>query len=99
MYRGTTPELTFTLPFSAEIIDNAYVSFSQYGAIKIDKALTDCRADGEKLIVRLTQAETLSLKSETDVEIQISIRIGDNVMRSQIIRVQVERILKNGAIE
>lgn len=99
MLRGTTPTLTFTLPFSASTIDNAYVSFAQYGAVKIDKPFRDCQADGNKLIVKLSQTETLSLRSGTAVEIQISIRIGDNVMRSQIISTTVERILKDVEIK
>lgn len=62
MYRGSTPTLTFTLPFSTVDIDNAYVTFAQYGTVKIDKPLTACGCDGNKLTVKLTQEETLSLR-------------------------------------
>jgi hypothetical protein len=98
MYRGTTPTLTFTLPFSTENIDNAYITFAQYGTVKIDKPLQDCKCDDNKLVVRLTQEETLSLRCDCAVEMQISIRAGENVMRSQIISTTVERILKDGEI-
>lgn len=99
MYRGTTPTLVFTLPFSTSDIDNAYVTFAQYGTVKIDKQFSACSCNGNDLIVRLTQAETLSLRGGCDVEIQISIRIGDSVMRSQIITTTVDCILREGEIE
>lgn len=98
MHRGTTPTLTFTLPFSTENVDNAYITFDQYGTVKIDKALPELECDGNKITVRLTQAETLSLRHDCAVEMQISIRVGSNVMRSQIISTTVERILKDGEI-
>lgn len=99
MYRGSTPTLTFTLPFSTVDIDNAYVTFAQYGTVKIDKPLTACGCDGNKLTVKMTQEETLSLRCGCSVEMQVSVRIGENVMRSQIITTTVERILKETVIE
>lgn len=99
MYRGTTPTLTFTLPFPTADIDNAYVTFAQHGTVKIDKPLSACGCDGNKLTVKLTQEETLSLRCDGVVEMQVSARIGENVVRSQIITTTVERILKEAAIE
>lgn len=99
MYRGTTPTLTFTLPFSTRNIDNAYVSFAQRGAIVVDKPLSECTLNGNNLIVTLSQEETLSLKSGLSVEIQISVRIGDSVMRSSIMTTTVKRILKDEEIK
>lgn len=98
MYRGSTPTLTFALPFATEIIDNAYISFAQYGAVKIEKQLDECVCSENNLSVTLSQAETLRLKSGSAVEIQISVRIENKVMRSQIISTSVERILKDGEI-
>lgn len=98
MYRGTTPTLRFSLPFPATDIDNAYVTFAQYGTVKIDKPLSACTCEGDTLTVRLTQSETLALQCNCNVEMQISVKIGDNIMRSQIITTTVERILKEGEI-
>ena len=50
------------------------------------------------LIVKLTQEETLRLKGNSAVEIQLSVRVGENVMRSKIMNVTVNRILKEDAI-
>lgn len=98
MYRGTTPTFTFTLQFDASSIDNAYATFAQSGEVKIDKSLEDMQIDGKKLILKLTQEETLLLKGNSGVEIQLSVRVGSNVMRSKIMTVTVNRILKEGLI-
>lgn len=99
MFRGTTPTLTFTLPFSVVNIDNAYVTFAQSGAVVIDKPLEDLQLDGNTITVTLTQEETLSLRENTSVEMQVSIRDGEKVMRSQILTTTVKRILKDGEID
>lgn len=98
MYRGTTPTFTFTLQFDASTIDSAYATFAQSGEVKIDKPLEDMQIDGKKLVLKLTQEETLLLKGNSAVEIQLSVRVGSNVMRSKIMNVTVNRILKEGLI-
>lgn len=99
MIRGTTPTLEFTLPFSTKDIDNAYVTFAQFGTVKIDKPLSACGCDGNTLTVKLTQQETLSLQCDCSVEIQVSVRVGSDVLRSQIISTTVERVLREGEVE
>ncbi len=98
MFRGTTPTLTFHLQFEADEIDEAYATFVQSNEVKIDKPLSDMRIDGKDLVLTLTQEETLKLKGNSAVEIQLSVRIGNNVMRSKIMNVTVNRILKESAI-
>lgn len=98
MVRGTTPTLTFTLPFSTGDITDAWVTFAQYGTVKIDKPLSACSCSENKLSVTLTQAETLTLSCDYATEIQLSVKSGNSVFRSKIISVPTERILKDGAI-
>ena len=99
MIRGTTPDLEFELPIDTSLLKEAYVTFSQGGMVRIDKALADCRASGNKLTLRLTQEETLKLKSGTVTEIQIRIRtVNGEAIASEIISEPTERILKDGVI-
>lgn len=98
MFRGTTPTFTFTLQFDASQIDSAYATFAQSGSVIIDKSLEDMQQSGKRLIVKLTQEETLLLKGNSAVEIQLSVRVGENVMHSKIMNVTVNRILKEAAI-
>ena len=41
MRRGTTPTLTFTTPYAADIIESGFISFAQRGTDMLDVALSD----------------------------------------------------------
>lgn len=98
MKRGTTPTHTFTLPFATAALSEAYITYAQLGVTKIEKDLSDCTIDGNNLSVTLTQKETLSLKEDRPTEIQVAVKLQGKVMRSQIITVSTDRILKDGEI-
>ena len=97
--RGTTPKLEFVLPFDAATLVEAYVTISQSGAVVIDKPLSECQCEGQKLSVTLTQEETLKLDSIPISEIQIRAKtMSGEAIASNIIRVDTGRILKDGVI-
>ena len=98
MFRGTTPTHTFILPIEASLLTDAYITYAQHGSTKIEKRLSDCVRDDNKLVVVLSQLETLSLMANNLTEIQVAAKVGGKVMRSQIISVPTERILKDGEI-
>lgn len=99
MIRGTTPTLEFVIPFDTGQLAEAFVSLSQNEVVIIDKALTECQCNGDKLIVRLTQEDTLKLECDIVTEIQIRARtLEGEAIASQIIKVNTERILKDGVI-
>ena len=99
MIRGTTPTLEFTVPFDTELLAEAYVTLSQNRVIVVDKALSECQCNGNKLTVRLTQEETLKLKCDCNTEIQVRARMIDgNAVASNIMTVDTNRILKDGVI-
>lgn len=100
MYRGTTPTFVFKLPIEANTITDAIISFYQPGSVPIEKTLADCTVEGNMLKCGLTEEETLSLRALTmyPMEIQIRAGVGEVRMASQIWRVPVDRILKDGAL-
>lgn len=99
MIRGTTPTLKFGLPFEVNIIEKASIVLSQNGSVIIDKSLDDCKVEGQALILKLTQSETLKLREGTKTEIQVRIRTHDGTaLASNIITVNTNRILKDGEI-
>lgn len=99
MIRGTTPTLEFIIPFDTGMLAEAFVTLSQNGEVKIDKALEDCHCGGNKLSVRLTQEETLKLECDCITEIQIRAKdVNGDAIASNIIRERTERILKDGVI-
>ena len=98
MIRGTTPTHTFILPFPASTITEAYISYAQFGSVRIEKTLADCTVRGSNLTLKLSQAETLRLSDKARTEIQLAVRIDEEVYRSQIIEVETARILKEAEI-
>ena len=99
MIRGTTPKLEFTLPFDVFQLAEAYVTLSQCSDVVLEKCLAECEAAGSTLSVRLTQEETLRLSAEKETEIQIRVRMhSGDVLASNIIRTNTDRILKDGVI-
>lgn len=99
MIRGTTPTLEFKLPISVADIADAYVSFAQQGEVLIDKQLAECSCGTDTLTVRLTQEDTLKLEAGQPTEMQIRVKKKDgNALASQIMKVNTDRILRDGVI-
>jgi hypothetical protein len=99
MKRGTTPTLRFSLPFVPDTDINAlYITFQQRGETIIEKSLEEVTVDGENVLVRLTQEDTLNLDPKADVNVQLRFRIGDNAYASDVMPIHIGRILKDGII-
>lgn len=98
MIRGTTPTLNFTLPFDCSTITVCSIAFAQDEVIVLEKTLTDCQMNGRVLSVELTEEETLLLDCHKNVEIQVRCGCGAAKLASQIICVDVGRILKDGCL-
>ena len=100
MVRGTTPTLTFTLPFPVSTLSAMYINISQhFENIQIEKALTDCTVSGNDVSVVLTQDDTLRLVAGRQAFIQIRARTTDGTaLASEMIPCMVEDVLKDGVI-
>lgn len=99
MKRGSTPTLTFNLPFSPSNLKSAYITIKCLG-VEIEKRLEDCKKDTKSISVTLTQEETLSLTSNTKVEVQLRVVTLEGVaLVSDIFETSADRILKDGVIE
>ena len=101
MYRGTTPTLNFTLPFSVDLIEALSVAFAQNNELVFDKSIEDdgCTLEEKNITIKLTQEDTLKLSAKKNTEIQIRIRtIDGEALASKIITVCTQRILRDGEI-
>lgn len=99
MIRGTTPTLEFTVPFDTSILAEAWVILSQKDKVVLYKQLKDCTCNERKLIVHLTQEETLLLDCKCITEIQIRARtLEGEALASDIMTADTGRILKDGVI-
>lgn len=100
MIRGTTPTHKFELPFEVSILKDLRISYMQntYGQndnrLLIDKKMTDCTLDGNTVLVKLTQEETLKLKHGMEVKIQIKVLTTEgDVLASTVYKKTVKEVL------
>ena len=100
MYRGTTPTITFTLPFDTSRITALNICFSQQGRIVLEKGLNECTLSENKIQTTLSETDTLSFDSEKEI-VEMQLRVGFEEIRaaSNIMFFSVERILKDGVLE
>ena len=73
MYRGTTPTFTFTLPIECETISKLSVAFKQGGELLFERGLPDVTMSGNVLSCTLTEEETLQLRGDTELQIQLRV--------------------------
>lgn len=102
MIRGTTPQLTFTVPFDPRITEKIWITFSQNKKEVFTIEKTDCKLTDDAIICTLSQNQTLSLSPNMTLQIQmrVSFANGDDstAMASDIIDTTVQQILKDGEI-
>ena len=101
MRRGTTPIITFNTDLDLSDMQELYVTFQQEKKTVIEKDKTEVVIDGSKIIVSLTQEDTLkfSLDPRDTVYVQIRVKLSNNIaMASNILKLRVKEVLKQGEI-
>lgn len=100
--RGTTPTNTFNTTIDLTEATVLYITYMQHDTVIFEKTLEDVKEiTAEKVVVELTQEDTLALSDRYPVEIQIRAGFGGDGgsrVRSNIVMASVERILKDGEI-
>lgn len=98
--RGTTPTVTFNLPFNVDMIRNCEVYFGQNDELLVTKEMSECVLDGTTLAVTLSQSDTLAFDEEEKLQLQIRFVFTDgSVDATNILKGKVGKILKDGEID
>lgn len=97
MYQATTPTHTFFLPFNASDITKLVLTYKQNGKTILTKTEEDISRVDKSISVTLTQAETNAF-SRYPASVQLRCRVGDKVMASQILRINVHESLNQEVI-
>ena len=101
MIRGTTPTLTFTTPYPADLVQSGFITFKQRGAIVLDVPLSDPSVivKDQAISIALTQDQTLEMTTAAPCEIQIrAILESGKAVASNIVSAPIGAILKEGEI-
>lgn len=97
--RGTTPSHVFIVDIDLTTAEVLYITYEQDGHEVLEKDINSVDIETDRVTVKLTQEETLSLKAQKNVEIQIRARYPDGTaVASNIINTSAKRILKEGEI-
>lgn len=71
--RGSTPDLVFNLPISTDLIESIFVTIYQTRTT-IELDINALQLVGKQVIVRLSQEQTLALKSGYETRIQMRLK-------------------------
>lgn len=102
MIRATTPTHIFTIDSNIDLsaAKNIRLTYSQNGFAVLDKNKNDLVINGKTLTYFLSQEDTLLFKTNTPIEIQITVKTaGDIVMKSGILSIRADRALNTEVFE
>ena len=102
--RGTTPTIIITVTSELDFttIQQVWVYISQQNKVKIDKLISDVSFNPEekKILVTLSQDDTLALKTGSETFFQIRLLLNNgNALATVASKVEVLEIYKGGVIE
>lgn len=75
-----------------------YITFNQGETTVLEKTIDDVKMEEKTIVIPLSQKDTLSFDSSKSVKIQLRGRVGETAYASQIVRIPVSDILKEGEI-
>lgn len=94
MRKGTTPSLTFSLPFDSSMVQCARIVFAHNNTPVLVKADDECVFSGNEVAITLTQEETFLFNCDTNYQVQVRVKLTDgSVQASEIMTLPVERCL------
>ena len=101
MRRGTTPTLTFTTPYAANLVESGFITFNQRGTTVLDVPLSDSSVTiaDQSISITLTQEQTLAFTIAAPCEAQIrAVLDSGKAVASNIVCIPICAILKDGEI-
>jgi hypothetical protein len=91
--QGTTPKQSYELPFSTSLLDKVSITYRQKGVTILKKEMKDCQLSENKIIVSLSQEETMMFSPLYIVNVQLKIKaLGGEVQGSEEYRLSVKEI-------
>ena len=92
--KGCTCQNSFTIPFKEKNIKAIRITYCQDDKVLFEKQLEDCTFSDGKVIVNLSQEDTLKFDSFRIIEIQLKIKLNDDsVVKSNIIKTVTDEVL------
>lgn len=97
--RGTTPTITFRLPFQTDQIRDVEIYFAQKDFL-FQKDTADCSFEENRITVTLSQEETMQLNEGLSLRLQVRIVFTNGAIgATRILSTSVVGLLKEGMID
>lgn len=97
--RGTTPTITFRLPFQTDQIRDVEIYFAQKNFL-FQKDTEDCSFEENRITVTLSQEETMQLNEGLSLRLQARIVFTNGAIgATRILNTSVVGLLKEGMID
>lgn len=100
--RGTTPTITFTTPFNANMIVTGFITFTLRGKVIFDVDINDeaVTIENEAIKLKLTQEQTLMFNEDDVNKVQIRLLLTTNdAVASNEVEIPIGGILREGEIQ
>ena len=98
--QGTTPTHTFNLPFDISLLKIVSIAYAQNRKVLFVKRLPDLEVNGATMSVTLSQADTLQVDPNREVEVQVRVVThNDEALASDIFTMSAERVLECEVLE
>ncbi len=78
MIRGTTPTHTFVLPFDTANVKECMIIYGQDDKEVLRKEASVCTMSDNKIVVELTQEDTLKFDCKKNVQLQLRVLTQDD---------------------
>lgn len=86
MRRLTTPTHTFKLPFDTSELEKIKITYAQNDEVILEKYKDDCKCEGMKMRLTLSQEDTKKFDDNYDVQIQIRFKHTAGVFSSKVFK-------------
>jgi len=97
--KGTTPTQSFVLPFDSSKITAVKITYKQGNDIVLEKRLSDCSIEPDRITVRLSQEDTFKFVNAKPLQIQLRVvTIGGDALATKVYQEQVEQSLDEEVI-
>lgn len=97
--RGTTPTMSFSLPFNTDQIEVGFVTVQQNGSTVFEKPTSECNCAGNTVSAKFSQEDTLALTSGTNAEIRLVVKtVEDERLETKPVIKRVINTSKEGVI-
>ena len=97
--KGCTCENSFSFPYEENEVESIHIAYKENKVMVLEKHLEDCIFQDGKIVVALSQEDTLKFTDNAFIKIQIRVKFKNGIAtKSNIIETHTDDVIYNGVI-